>query len=108
MPLPCRFTSWKQNSYTSYRRVGWPQGRYGRLRNTSPKPGFNSRTLQYTKQLTVQLKVLNLMTHQLFYLSLIKHLFLSSFVSHNPLSTSVTNLFYLCPVHAFSSSNMKG
>ena len=29
-----------------YRRLGWPQGRFGRVRKTSPPPGLDPRTAQ--------------------------------------------------------------
>ena len=32
--------------YTLYTRLGEPQGRSGRLRNISPAPGFDPRTVQ--------------------------------------------------------------
>jgi len=32
--------------YQLYRRLGWPQGRSGRVRKISPPPGFDSRTVQ--------------------------------------------------------------
>ena len=32
--------------YPLYRRLGGPQGRYGRVRKISPPPGFDPRTVQ--------------------------------------------------------------
>jgi len=32
--------------YPLYRRLGWPQGRTGRVRKTSPPPGLDRRTVQ--------------------------------------------------------------
>jgi hypothetical protein len=32
--------------YVLYRRLGGPQGRYGRVRKISPLPGFDPRTVQ--------------------------------------------------------------
>jgi len=32
--------------YPLYRRLGGPQGRFGRIRKTSPPPGFDPRTVQ--------------------------------------------------------------
>ena len=32
--------------YPLYRRLGWPQGRSGRVRKISPPPGFDPRTVQ--------------------------------------------------------------
>jgi hypothetical protein len=32
--------------YPLYKRVGGPQGRLGQVRNLSPNPGFDSRTVQ--------------------------------------------------------------
>ena len=32
--------------YPLYRRLGGPQGRSGRVRKTSPPPGFDPRTVQ--------------------------------------------------------------
>jgi hypothetical protein len=32
--------------YSSHRRLGEPQGRSGRVRNISPPPGFDPRTVQ--------------------------------------------------------------
>jgi hypothetical protein len=32
--------------YPLYRRLGGPQGRYGRVRKISPPPGFDLRTVQ--------------------------------------------------------------
>jgi len=43
---PGRITPWKETRYTLYRRLGGPQGRYGRVRKTSPPPGFDPRTDQ--------------------------------------------------------------
>jgi hypothetical protein len=44
-PRSGRFTSGK-TWYPLYRRVGGPQGRSGRVRKTSPPPGFDPRTVQ--------------------------------------------------------------
>jgi len=33
--------------YLLYRRMGRPQGRYGRVRKISPSPGFDLRTAQH-------------------------------------------------------------
>jgi hypothetical protein len=41
-----RLCSGKETQYPSYRRLGGPQGRSGRLRKISPPPGFHSRTVQ--------------------------------------------------------------
>ena len=32
--------------YPLYRRLGWPQGRYGQVRKTSSPPGLDPRTVQ--------------------------------------------------------------
>ena len=32
--------------YPLYRRLGGPQGRFGRVRKISPSPGFDTRTVQ--------------------------------------------------------------
>jgi len=32
--------------YPLYRRLGWPQGRFGRMRIISPQSGFDPRTVQ--------------------------------------------------------------
>jgi hypothetical protein len=45
-PRPGRFTPRKDTRYPLYRRLGGPQGRYGRLRKISPPPGFDPRTVQ--------------------------------------------------------------
>ena len=45
-PRPDRFTSGKDVRYPLYRRLGGPQGRFGRLRKISPTPGFDPRTVQ--------------------------------------------------------------
>jgi len=34
------------NPGTHYRRLGGPQGRYGRVRKISPTPGFDPRTVK--------------------------------------------------------------
>jgi hypothetical protein len=36
----------KQSRCPLYRRLGGPHGRYGRMRKTSPPPGFDPRTVQ--------------------------------------------------------------
>jgi hypothetical protein len=36
----------RKTRYLLYRRLGGPQGRYGRLRKISPPPGFDPRTVQ--------------------------------------------------------------
>ena len=41
-----RFTPGKETRYPLYRRLGRPQGRSGRLRKTSPPPGFDPQTVQ--------------------------------------------------------------
>ena len=41
-----RFTPWKESRYPLYRRLGGPQGRYGRVRKISLPPGFDPRTVQ--------------------------------------------------------------
>ena len=40
------FTSWKVELYALYRRLGGHQVRFGRMRKTSPLPGFAPRTVQ--------------------------------------------------------------
>jgi len=35
-----------KNQHPLYRRMGGPQGRSGRLRKISPRPGFDLRTVQ--------------------------------------------------------------
>ena len=45
-PRPGRFTPGKETLYPSYRRLGGPQGRSGRVRNISPSPGFDPWTVQ--------------------------------------------------------------
>ena len=42
----CRFNPRKDTGYLWYRRLGGPQGRPGRVRKTSPLPGFDPRTVQ--------------------------------------------------------------
>ena len=42
-PRPGRFTTGKKTRYALYRRLGGPQGRFGRERETSPTPGFDPR-----------------------------------------------------------------
>jgi hypothetical protein len=44
MPLPGRFTPGKEDRYPLYRRLGEPQGRYGRLWKILPPPGIDLRT----------------------------------------------------------------
>jgi hypothetical protein len=44
-PRPGRFTPGKETQYPLYRRLGWPQGRSGRVRKISPSPGFDPRTV---------------------------------------------------------------
>ena len=36
----------EKTRYPLYRRLGWPQGRSGRVRKISPPPGFDRRTVQ--------------------------------------------------------------
>jgi hypothetical protein len=43
---PSRFTPGKETRYPFYRRLGGPQGRSGLVRNISPPPGFDTRTVQ--------------------------------------------------------------
>jgi hypothetical protein len=45
-PRPGRFIPGKETQYPSYRRLGGPQGRSGRLRKISPPPGFDPRIVQ--------------------------------------------------------------
>jgi hypothetical protein len=45
-PRPGRITPWEETRYPLYRRLGGPQGRSGRVRKTSPSPGFDPRTVQ--------------------------------------------------------------
>jgi hypothetical protein len=42
---PGRFTLEKETRYPLYRRLGGPQSRSGRVRNLSPPPGFDPRTV---------------------------------------------------------------
>jgi hypothetical protein len=44
-PRPGRFTPEEEARYPLYRRLGGPQGRFGRLRKITPLPGFDHRTL---------------------------------------------------------------
>ena len=46
MTRPGRFTPGKETRYPLYRRLGGPQGRFGRVRKISPSPGFNPQTVQ--------------------------------------------------------------
>jgi hypothetical protein len=43
---PGRLNPGKETRYPFYRRLGGPQGRFGRLRKISPPPGFDPRTVQ--------------------------------------------------------------
>jgi hypothetical protein len=45
-PSPGRFIPWKETRYPLYRKLDGPQGRSGRMRKTSPQPGFDPRTVQ--------------------------------------------------------------
>ena len=45
-PRPGRFTPGKETRHPLYRRLGGPQGRSGRVRNISPPPEFDPRTVQ--------------------------------------------------------------
>ena len=45
-PRPGRFTPEKETRYPLYRRLGGPQGRFGRVRKISPPPAFDSQTVQ--------------------------------------------------------------
>jgi len=36
----------EKTQYPLYRRLGWPQGRSGLVRNISPPSGFDPRTVQ--------------------------------------------------------------
>jgi len=36
----------EETQYPLYRRLGGPQGRYGRVRKISPPPGFDHRNVQ--------------------------------------------------------------
>jgi len=47
MPHSGRFTLGKETWYSLYRRLGGPKGRSGRVRNISPPPGFDPRTVQH-------------------------------------------------------------
>jgi hypothetical protein len=44
-PRP-QFTPGKETQYPSHRRLGGPQSRSGGVREISPPPGFNPRTVQ--------------------------------------------------------------
>jgi hypothetical protein len=46
VPRSGRFTPGRDTRYPLYRRPGGPQGRSGRLREISPPPGFDHRTVQ--------------------------------------------------------------
>ena len=43
---PGRFTPGKMTQYPLYRRLGGTQGQSGRVRKTSPAPGFDPRNVQ--------------------------------------------------------------
>ena len=45
-PRPCHFTGRKETRYSLYRRPSASQGRSGRVRKTSPSPGFDPRIIQ--------------------------------------------------------------
>ena len=45
-PRPNRFSPRKETRYLLYGRLGRPQSRSGRVRQTSPRPGFDSPTVQ--------------------------------------------------------------
>jgi hypothetical protein len=45
-PRHGRFDPGKETRYPTYRRLGEPQGRYGRVRKISPPPRFDPRTAQ--------------------------------------------------------------
>ena len=45
-PRPGRFNPGKETRYLSYRRLGGPQGRSGRVRKISPLPCTDPRTVQ--------------------------------------------------------------
>ena len=45
-PRPSSFTPEKETRYPLYRRLGGPQGRFGRMRKISTPPGFDSRTVE--------------------------------------------------------------
>jgi len=45
-PSPSRFIPGKETRYPVYRRLGGPQGRSGRARKISPRPGFDPRPVQ--------------------------------------------------------------
>ena len=45
-PRPGRFFPRGKTRYPLYRRLGGPQGRYGRVRKISPLPGFDQRIVQ--------------------------------------------------------------
>jgi hypothetical protein len=45
-PRPNHFTPGKERRYRFYRRLGGPQGPSGRVRENSPPPGFDPRTVQ--------------------------------------------------------------
>jgi hypothetical protein len=45
-PRPGRFTPGKETRYPLYRRLDGSQGRFGRVRKTSPPLGFDPRTVQ--------------------------------------------------------------
>ena len=45
-PRPDSFNPRKETRYPFYRRLSGPQRRSGRVRKTSPPPGFDPRTIQ--------------------------------------------------------------
>ena len=46
MPHPNQFTPGKETRYPLYKRLGGPQDRSRYVRQNSPPPGFNLRTVQ--------------------------------------------------------------
>jgi hypothetical protein len=46
-PRTGRFTPGRETRYWFYRRLGGPQGRSGRVRKTTPPPGFDPRTVPW-------------------------------------------------------------
>jgi hypothetical protein len=49
MLRPRRFISGEEIRYSLYRRLGGPQGRFGRAQKISPPPGFDFNTVEPVK-----------------------------------------------------------
>jgi hypothetical protein len=67
MQHPELFTTWTDARHTSYRRLGGPQARPGKVRKISHPPGFDPRMDQPIASLYTELKWVGISLHQIFH-----------------------------------------